>query len=438
MFRTGRRPVVRVDMNDHSTTSTTFTMVRHLAIFLIPFLLLATAGCESAASKATKAGLAAYRFGDFATARAKFTELAAKTDEDFVLNNCRLGSTALAVNDLDTAEAAFLRAYEVMNSVGVNNGGRTLGATLVDEKIKIWKGEPFERAMTNFYLGMTYYMRHDYDNARAAFENALFKLRDYGGDAKKTDQYREVESNFTLGLLMLAKCQQRLGRDDLAKANFQRVAELRPQLAALADFDWNAKSNLLLFIDYGYGPRKVTNNDGAIVGFGPSPYQAGPIPSPLVRVNGTNINLGGLPQPPVDLLRLAQERQWQSIDTIRVVKSAVGTGLIVGGAIEGTRKGGSPEVGLALAAAGLLLKATSQADVRQWEMLPRTVYILPLHVQPGTYDICVSFPTAGDVNQTWQGVPVPVNGEAAYYFHPQPYTNPVMVWPSTAQPAPAP
>lgn len=409
-------------------------MIRFLAILLASFVLLTT-GCESAAEKSARAGVSAYVVGDFSTAREKFEPLSAKTDENFVLNNVRLGSTALAANDLDEAENAFLRAYEVMNSVGVNNGGRTLGATLVDEKIRIWKGEPFERAMTNFYLGMTYYMRHDYDNARAAFENALFKLRDYGGDPKKKDEYRAVESNFTLGLLMLAKCQQRLGRDDLARANFARAIELRPQLAALADFDWNAKSNLLLFIDYGYGPRKITNSDGAIVGFGPTAYQAGPIPSPYVTINNSPIDLGGLPQPPVDLLRLAQERQWQSFDTLRVVKSALGTGLLVGGAVEGTRRGGNPEVGLALAAAGLLLKATSQADVRQWEMLPRTVFILPLRVQPGTYSIGVNFPAAGGLNQTWQGVPVPATGEAAYYFRPQPYTNPVMVWPATTEPS---
>src|SRR6185436_12119761 len=90
------------------------------------------------------------------------------------------GSAALADYNLREAEAAFLRAYEVINSVGVNNGGRTLGAVLVDEKIKVWRGEPFDRAMLNFYLGLVYYMQHDYDNARGAFENALFKLRDYG------------------------------------------------------------------------------------------------------------------------------------------------------------------------------------------------------------------------------------------------------------------
>ena len=52
--------------------------------------------------------------------------LSGKTDENFVLNNLRLGSAALAAYDLDTAESAFLRAYEVLNSVGVNDGGRCL------------------------------------------------------------------------------------------------------------------------------------------------------------------------------------------------------------------------------------------------------------------------------------------------------------------------
>src|SRR5207248_11072184 len=133
------------------------------------------------------------------------------------------------------AEAAFLKAYEVINSVGVNEGGRSIGAVLVDEKIKIWKGEPYERAMANFYLGLVYYMRHDYNNARAAFENALFKLRDYGEGGDRKDEYRRVESNFALACVMLGRCHQRLGRHDLARANFQRAIDLHRWLRPLAD-----------------------------------------------------------------------------------------------------------------------------------------------------------------------------------------------------------
>src|SRR5687768_9506930 len=179
------------------------------ALFTLPL----AAGCAPSKMQieASRA-VTDYFIGDYRGAVQRLQPLAQTTDENFVLNNVRLGSAALVDYDLEEAEAAFLRAYEVMNSVGVNDGGRSLGAVLVDEKIKVWKGEPFERAMANFYLGLIYYIRHDYNNARAAFENALFKLRDYGDGAGGSDEYREYESNFALGYLMLARCWQKLGR----------------------------------------------------------------------------------------------------------------------------------------------------------------------------------------------------------------------------------
>ena len=75
-------------------------------------------------------------------------------------------------------------------------------------------------------------MRQDYANARGAFENALFKLRDYAGKEDQKDQYREQESDFVVGLVMLGKSWQKLGRDDLAKANFDRARSCGHRSAA--------------------------------------------------------------------------------------------------------------------------------------------------------------------------------------------------------------
>ena len=359
--------------------------------------------------------------------------MSGKTDENFVLNNLRLGSAALAAYDLDTAESAFLRAYEVLNSVGVNDGGRTLGAVLLSENIRVWRGEPFERAMANFYLGLVYYMRHDYANARAAFENALFKLRDYGEAKGRGDQYREYESNFALAYLALAKSYQRLGRDDLAEKNFQRAVELRPELRDVADPELNARSNVLLVIDFGYGPHKVSSRDGTIAGFRPTPVEEGPPPPPVVRLDGRRMDVGGLARPPVDLLALAQDQRWQSLDTIRAVKSVLGSGLMAGGMIYGTRRDARPEVALGAILGGLLLKASSQADVRQWEMLPRTVFLLPLVLPPGTHDISVEFPEVPGVRQEWRGLVAPPEGqEATYYFRMQRYNPGPFIWPPPA------
>jgi tetratricopeptide (TPR) repeat protein len=408
---------------------------------LVLIVLSLAMGCEEdKAHREAHRAVEDYRAADYQAAEEKLEPLAKKTNEDFVLNNCRLGSVALVNYDLTEAEDAFLRAYEVINSVGVNEGGRSLGAALVDEKIKVWKGEPFERAMANFYLGLIYYIHNDYDNARAAFQNALFKLRDYSNNEDKKDDYRELESNFVLGTLMLAKAEQRLGKDDDAKKDFERVVELRPDLKALADEEMNRESNLLLVVDFGYGPRKVRRDDGAVVGFAPPPQQVGLIPRPRAIVDGQVANNQEIALPTIDLLDMAQDRRWQDIDTIRAIKSAVGTGLLVGSGVmgakglseEGSRQQTDLEVAAGLAAAGLLLKATSQADVRQWEMLPRSVFLLPLHVPPGTHDVTVDFPSVQGLQQTWRGLVVPDKGEATYYMRMQRYRVGPFDWPPAA------
>jgi hypothetical protein len=84
----------------------------------------------------------------------------------------------------------------------------------------------------------------------------------------------------------------------------------------------------------------------------------------------------------------------------------------------------------ALIGSGLLLKATSQADVRQWEMLPRTTFIVPLKVEPGEHDVTVSF--SDGVRQTWRKLKVPEEGEATYYFRMSRWNSGPFEWPPSA------
>ncbi|HZL34605.1 MAG TPA: hypothetical protein VFC78_04790 [Tepidisphaeraceae bacterium] len=395
--------------------------------------LLIFTGCVSPEVKQAEMAVGDYFAADYSQAERLLKPLAKKTDENFVLNNARLGSAALVNYDLDTAQSAFLNAYQVLNSVGVNNGGRGLGAVVVSENIRVWEGEPFERAMVNFYLGLIYYMRHDYNNARAAFENALFKLRTNDPSSKDKDQAATQQSDFALAYVMLGRCYQRLDRAADGQKAFAQAVRLRPYLAPLADFARNAQSNILLVVDYGYGPRKAANGDGAIVGFVPTPYMAGPIPPPTVFVDGRLIDLAGEGRPPVDLLALAQDRRWQSIDTIRAVKSGLGTAMIVGGAGYGViDRHADPYVALGLIAGGLLFKATSQADVRQWEMLPRTTFLLPLTLPPGKHDVLVDFPAIPGLRQEWRGLDVPAQGDATYYYRMQRDNPGPFTWPPAA------
>jgi tetratricopeptide (TPR) repeat protein len=385
--------------------------------------LLLLVGCGTTKEvKQANRGVEDYFNGDFPRAMAMLEPVARNTDENYVLNNLRLGSAALTAYDLPEAEAAFLRAWEVINAGGVNSGGRSVAAVWIDEKLKIWKGEPYERALASFYLGLTYYMQRDYNNARASFENSLFKLRDYADDKRRVD-YSEQESTFALAYVMLGRCWQKLDREDLAAEAFGDAARLQPRLRGLADSAKHAEANVLLVVDFGFGPRKVTDYDGSIVGFAPAPASARRLPLPRVIVNDAEYPLGNAAEPTIDTVMMAADRRWQSIDTIRTVKTTVGTGLIAGGAGYGLYKAGRGDfrgedaaVVAGLIAAGAILKATSTADVRQWEMAPRTVFVLPLALPPGTHDITVSFPDAGNLQQSWRGLIAPESGDATYYF----------------------
>src|SRR4051812_24544522 len=76
---------------------------------LLPLLLLS--GCApSASSRQASGAVTDYFHGNYPAAEQRLQPLATKTDENFVLNNCRLGAAALPLYDLHTAEDAFLRA----------------------------------------------------------------------------------------------------------------------------------------------------------------------------------------------------------------------------------------------------------------------------------------------------------------------------------------
>jgi hypothetical protein len=418
-----------------------FSYLRSSAVLFGSLLIL---GCHSdKTEKLGRRGVQDYLSGNYAGATRQLTPLGEKTDENYVLNNLRLGSAALAGYDLATAESAFLKAWEVINAGGVNSGGRSVAAVLVDEKLKIWKGEPYERALASFDLGLVYLMRNDFNNARAAFENALFKLRDYADPKDNKKNFTEQESTFVLAHILLGRCWQRLGRDDLARKAFDESNHLRPDLAPLADYARQAGTNVLLVVEYGFGPRKYEDFDGTVVAFSPTPQTAGRVPEPRVTVDGRNYALNGADRPTIDTVAMAADRRWQSIDTIRVSKDVIGTGLIAGGAGYGLYRMNQdrvrPEdVAIAggLIAVGALLRASSNVDLRQWEMTPRTVFLLPLTLSPGKHDVTVDFPAVG-VSQTWRELAVPERGDATFYFrmnrwYPGPFTWPPAPLLSTA------
>ncbi len=392
---------------------------------LIPLLLLAVAGAGGwgcAASRAEQEadrGVSAYFAGRPDLAVEILEPLSQEPDRNYVLNNLRLGHAALSAGDLETAERGFYRAYETLNAAGVNNPARTAATVLFNENVRIWLGEPYERAMANFELGVVYYLRGDYANARGAFENALFKLRRHADEGDAEGQFAEQESTFALAYVMLGRCWQRLGREDLAEDNFQRARELDPSLGPLTDPLLHEASNVLLILEWGVGPEKVPQGSGLVFASAGSVM----LPVPHVSVNGQAAAVSDLAVPTIDTHAMARQRRWQTTDTFRAIREVTGTGAMIGGVVvldQGLKRDHEETalLGAALIGLGALLNASSTPDLRQWEMVPRTVYLVPLSLEPGTHDITVRIPDSagyGEIVHEFRNVPVEPYGETALW-----------------------
>ncbi len=365
-----------------------------LALLAVP---LALGGCHSPNMRVRRA-VTLYYMGDYPQAQQTLAPEISRKNKNFVLNNCRYGSCAIAAGNLRDAQLAFYNAYEVMNSVHTNTVGRTLGAAVVYEGIKVWKGQPYERAMAHYYLGLIYLIKNHFNDARAAFANSLFRLRAYGRsrrDARAGHRYGWIDSNFTLGYFGLGLCYQELGRHALARANFRRAEQLNPALAPAVQMMRRRGANTVIFVDYGMGPRPAPHGwYGEKSAFVPTVAEAGPVPPVAAYADGRLLPASGY-DAAVDTLALAQDKRWDSMDTLRETKAVIGTGLVAGGLgtamIAGDRNDGEVGlIGLGAAALGMALTASSRVDVRYWEMLPRAVMVVPAALTPGPHTIQVA------------------------------------------------
>lgn len=391
-----------------------------LVALLVVCLSALNLGCASnKAQRQADRAVSAYFSGRPDLAVEILEPLAQEPDRNYVLNNLRLGQSALAAGNLTTAEDAYYRAYETLNAAGVNNQARTAATVLFNESVRIWLGEPYERAMANLQLGVVYYLQGDYGNARGAFENALFKLRRYADDDDAAAAFEEQESTFAVAYVLLGRTWQRLGRDDLAEENFTRARELDPSLGALADPAVHARSNALLILDWGTGPEKVPQGSGVIF----ATAQTSMLPVPRVTVDGAPIEVGDLAVPTIDTHVMALQRRWQTIDTYRAIREVTGTGMMVGGVVvldQGLKRDHEETalLGAALIGLGALLNASSAPDTRQWEMVPRTIYLVPLELEPGEHDIAVRLPDDygfGELVHEFRNVRVEPGRETALY-----------------------
>jgi hypothetical protein len=380
--------------------------LRHL---VVPFMLAASCltgiGCQSAPPNLE--AVRAYYNYDFTTAReALRADAYTRNDEQVLLNHLRLGIASLADGDLDEAERALNNAFDLLSTAGLNED-RTTAAVLVHEGVRIWKGEPFEQALAYHYVATLYALRGDWENARAAASNALFRLTDFGADqtaedlareAAKDDEYLEegytaVDTNFALGFLMQAIAADLSGAAG-SREQFAAAVEINADLADLVETLETRDYDTLLIVDYGKGPTKVAyGSDKALVRFEPQERHRGPL---LVCVDG---ELAASTDAVCDVDAMAQDHRWNNLEDVRRAKSLIGRALTAGGAfvLFSSDKSEHQLAGAGMILAGLLTQSGAKADTRYLEFAPQSIYLVPLRLD-GTRELRVG--VDGDPDST--------------------------------------
>jgi tetratricopeptide (TPR) repeat protein len=355
----------------------------------------------SSAEAASSAGSQVLKDADqFAGTQAEslrpyFKALYIEGEHNAVLNFDYLGLAALEQGDYVTAEKAFDGAIARIESIYADNpNAKKAKSIFAEEKVKDFKGEPYERAMTYFYRGLLYVRSGDYQNARASFLSA-----------EQQSMMSEKESyDSTFGLMdYMAGWSSYCDGDEGRAADLQaRATKLQPQVfSGLSD-----SVGFVGLVDLGKGPIKYgVGKYHEKLAFKP----AEPLPTlSSVQVNSTSLTpvlgadlnwqattRGGRP---VDAI-LNGKAEWKSTtEGASTALTAAGYAATLQGAVSNNSSlQQAGEIGMAVGLIGGLFASamTPAADTRSWTNLPAGIAVVTASPQPAALPPEMTFAVGG-------------------------------------------
>ena len=192
-----------------------------------PILLgtvLVPAGCEPDETQIKMAQAMCVRANPKAdyNASARFLQSYVRlNDKDFVMWAMDYSSLCLMGGNYSQAKTTLLQC--VADIENHQDTEKEKQAALSDESAKIFKGEPFERAMLCTYLGLLHYMDGDYNNAR------IFCSRGNMADQTTAENMAKYREDFQLAHFWLGKAYLKLGQQDNARIAFVKACTRVPR-----------------------------------------------------------------------------------------------------------------------------------------------------------------------------------------------------------------
>jgi len=156
---------------------------------------------------------------------------------------------AMTLGHNDLAASTFDNALLTIETIyGNDERAKTARSKYREEESKVFRGEPYERAMAYHYRGLLYLMEHDYENARASFKSGFLQ------DSLAIQE--EYRGDFAMLALLDGWASQCNGDADLAKVAYALAKKHNSELVVP-----NAQHNTLVLADLGMGPEKYTEGE---------------------------------------------------------------------------------------------------------------------------------------------------------------------------------
>jgi|GEM_PF-4641507 len=226
------------------------------------------------------------------------------------------------------------------------------------EAARDYKGEPFEKIMAGLYVGAILFNQGDFQNARAAFQKAIF--------ASQTKSENILNENVPLLHLLLAKTFLLLGQRDNARISLEK-AQKYGVFASHLDTDEMMQMHTIVIGETGHGPQKIR------VGPGQSLVEYQPLYSRFVGADlWTNQSYKGDMILAEDILVHALETDRFKRDAIQAAKGMLREAAVVTAA-QATHEDNEKAAALSTMIA---LGLQSQADIRQWELISARLYVI--------------------------------------------------------------
>ena len=219
--------------------------MKHSIAPLVAVTLL-LAGCASAPSEEEKAQFLSDKPQEL---QPLFLPILTSPEAHRVIYQLHAGLAAMQEGHNNLAGATFDDALLTIEAVyGGDEKAKQARGTYNKESSKVFRGEPYERAMAYYYRGLLYLMEDDYENARASFKTGFLQDSMAGAEVFQED--------FALLAFLEGWASQCNGDTELSTEAYALAHKHNPSLT-LPD----VRDSTLVLADLGLAPIKYAEGE---------------------------------------------------------------------------------------------------------------------------------------------------------------------------------